>query len=63
MEYVPSRSLQDMLAEDGPLLRPRVAEIGLGVLDALQRRPQGRRAAPRCQAGQRAARPMTAGWC
>jgi serine/threonine protein kinase len=36
MEYVPSRSLQDTLAEDGPFSAVRVAEIGLGVLNALK---------------------------
>lgn len=36
MEYVPSRSLQDVLAKDGPLPPVRVAEIGLGVLGALR---------------------------
>uniref|UniRef100_UPI00351CD2B0 serine/threonine-protein kinase n=1 Tax=Paractinoplanes globisporus TaxID=113565 RepID=UPI00351CD2B0 len=36
MEYVPSRSLQDTLAADGPFNAVRVAEIGLGVLGALR---------------------------
>jgi serine/threonine protein kinase len=36
MEYVPSRSLQDILATDGPLPPARVAEIGLGMLAALR---------------------------
>ena len=36
MEYVPSRSLQDTLAADGPFNPVRAAEIGLGVLDALR---------------------------
>ncbi|HEU4422853.1 MAG TPA: serine/threonine-protein kinase [Pilimelia sp.] len=36
MEYVPSRSLQDVLANDGPLPPKRVAEIGLGMLAALR---------------------------
>ena len=36
MEYVPSRSLQDMLASDGPFPPVRAAEIGLGVLNALR---------------------------
>jgi serine/threonine protein kinase len=36
MEYVPSRSLQDVLANDGPLPARRVAEIGLGMLAALR---------------------------
>src|SRR6188768_905275 len=36
MEYVPSRSLQDVLAEDGPFPAVRAAEIGLGVLNALR---------------------------
>ncbi|HWG98825.1 MAG TPA: protein kinase, partial [Pilimelia sp.] len=36
MEYVPSRSLQEVLAQDGPLPPPRVAEIGLGMLAALR---------------------------
>ncbi|MBE1487003.1 hypothetical protein H4W31_002641 [Plantactinospora soyae] len=35
MEYVPSRSLQDVLAADGPVPATRAAEIGLGVLGAL----------------------------
>src|SRR3954447_13581630 len=35
MEYVPSRSLQQVLREDGPLSPPAVARIGLYVLDAL----------------------------
>ncbi len=36
MEYVPSRSLQDTLAADGPYSPVRTAEIGLGVLNALR---------------------------
>ena len=36
MEYVPSRSLQDRLASDGPFQPVRAAEIGLGVLNALR---------------------------
>src|SRR5262245_9455252 len=36
MEYVPSRSLQDILAADGPFNPVRAAEIGLGVLGALR---------------------------
>jgi hypothetical protein len=36
MEYVASRSLQDVLAQDGPLPARRVAEIGLGMLAALR---------------------------
>ena len=36
MEYVPSRSLQDTLASDGPFPPVRAAEIGLGVLNALR---------------------------
>ncbi|AGZ46123.1 Serine/threonine protein kinase [Actinoplanes friuliensis DSM 7358] len=36
MEYVPSRSLQDILAADGPFAPVRAAEIGLGVLNALR---------------------------
>ncbi|HEX5204796.1 MAG TPA: protein kinase, partial [Actinoplanes sp.] len=36
MEYVPSRSLQDTLAADGPFSPVRAAEIGLGVLGALR---------------------------
>src|SRR5207248_4683065 len=36
MEYVPSRSLHQVIAEDGPLPPRRVAEIGLGVLGALR---------------------------
>ncbi|MFC6014941.1 protein kinase [Plantactinospora solaniradicis] len=35
MEYIPSRSLQDVLASDGPVSATRAAEIGLGVLGAL----------------------------
>ncbi|GAA4567194.1 hypothetical protein GCM10023176_18820 [Micromonospora coerulea] len=36
MEYVPSRSLQDTLAEDGPVSSAKAVEIGLGVLGALK---------------------------
>ncbi|NJP32718.1 serine/threonine-protein kinase [Micromonospora thermarum] len=36
MEYVPSKSLQDTLAEDGPVSPARAVEIGLGVLAALK---------------------------
>ncbi|HLL69323.1 MAG TPA: protein kinase [Micromonosporaceae bacterium] len=36
MEYVPSRSLHDVIRADGPLDPERVAEIGLGVLAALR---------------------------
>ncbi|SCL55034.1 serine/threonine protein kinase [Micromonospora citrea] len=36
MEYVPSKSLQDTLAEDGPVSPARAVEIGLGVLGALK---------------------------
>ncbi|MFJ6195176.1 protein kinase [Micromonospora sp. NPDC092111] len=36
MEYVASRSLQDTLAEDGPVPPARAVEIGLGVLGALK---------------------------
>ncbi|GIF10870.1 serine/threonine protein kinase [Actinoplanes teichomyceticus] len=36
MEYVPSRSLQDTIAADGPFNPVRAAEIGLGVLNALK---------------------------
>src|SRR5690349_1235625 len=36
MEYVPSRSLQDVLAADGPFPPVRAAEMGLGVLNALR---------------------------
>ena len=36
MEYVPSRSLQKVVDEDGPLEPLRVAEIGLAVLGALR---------------------------
>jgi serine/threonine protein kinase len=36
MEYVASRSLQDVLAIDGPVSQHRAAEIGLGVLGALR---------------------------
>ncbi|MGW1446850.1 serine/threonine-protein kinase [Micromonospora sp. NPDC002411] len=35
MEYVASKSLQDTLAEDGPVSVARTVEIGLGVLGAL----------------------------
>ncbi len=35
MEYVPSRSLQDVIDESGPLSPLRVAEIGLAMLDGL----------------------------
>lgn len=35
MEYVASKSLQDTLAEDGPVTPARAVEIGLGVLGAL----------------------------
>lgn len=36
MEYVPSRSLQEVIQEDGPLPVERVAQIGLSVLYALR---------------------------
>ncbi|BCB79945.1 hypothetical protein GCM10022251_08660 [Phytohabitans flavus] len=36
MEYVPSRSLQDALASDGPVSPTRAAEIGIGMLGALR---------------------------
>lgn len=36
MEYVPSRSLQDVLAQDGPVSATRAAEIGIGMLGALR---------------------------
>ncbi|MEV0730790.1 protein kinase [Polymorphospora sp. NPDC050346] len=36
MEYVPSRSLQDVLASDGPVTPARAVEIGIGVLGALR---------------------------
>ncbi|MEV6932261.1 protein kinase [Dactylosporangium sp. NPDC051485] len=36
MEYVPSRSLDQVIRTDGPLEPRRVAEIGLAVLDALR---------------------------
>src|SRR3954454_3292889 len=36
LEHVPSRSLQEVLAADGPLEPRRVAEIGLAVLAALE---------------------------
>ncbi|WBB65007.1 serine/threonine protein kinase [Micromonospora sp. WMMD812] len=36
MEYVPSKSLQDTLAESGPVTPARAIEIGLGVLGALK---------------------------
>lgn len=35
MEYVASRSLQDAIAEDGPVSPAKAVEIGLGVLGAL----------------------------
>lgn len=36
MEYVPSRSLQDVLAKEGPIDPVQAARIGLGVLSALR---------------------------
>ncbi|MEV4118429.1 serine/threonine-protein kinase [Micromonospora sp. NPDC049645] len=36
MEYVPSRTLQDVVDAEGPLEPARAARIGLAVLDALQ---------------------------
>ncbi|MFJ8576963.1 protein kinase [Micromonospora sp. NPDC093277] len=36
MEYVPSKSLQDVLAEDGPVSSAKAVQIGLGVLGALK---------------------------
>ncbi|SCL27509.1 Serine/threonine protein kinase [Micromonospora nigra] len=36
MEYVESKSLQDTLADDGPVPAARAVEIGLGVLGALK---------------------------
>jgi eukaryotic-like serine/threonine-protein kinase len=36
MEYVASRSLQDVLADEGPLPPARVVDIGLGMLGALR---------------------------
>ncbi|MGN9912015.1 serine/threonine-protein kinase [Phytohabitans sp. LJ34] len=36
MEYVASRSLQDVLAHDGPVSPARAAEIGIGMLGALR---------------------------
>ncbi|SBT51858.1 serine/threonine-protein kinase [Micromonospora auratinigra] len=36
MEYVPSKSLQDIIAEDGPVSSAKAVEIGLGVLGALK---------------------------
>ncbi|MEH0935254.1 serine/threonine-protein kinase [Micromonospora psammae] len=36
MEYVASKSLQDTLAEDGPVSPAKAVEIGLGVLGALK---------------------------
>ncbi|KAB1904871.1 serine/threonine-protein kinase [Micromonospora sp. AMSO31t] len=36
MEYVPSKSLQDTIAEDGPVSAAKAVEIGLGVLGALK---------------------------
>ncbi|MFI0792816.1 protein kinase [Micromonospora rubida] len=35
MEYVPSKSLQDILAEDGPVSLAKAIDVGLGVLGAL----------------------------
>ncbi|MFG1712270.1 protein kinase [Micromonospora sp. NPDC049203] len=35
MEYVASKSLQDTIAEDGPVTPAKAVEIGLGVLNAL----------------------------
>jgi hypothetical protein len=35
MEYVPSRSLHEIIANDGPLSPPQVARIGLAILGAL----------------------------
>ena len=35
MEYVPARSLQDVIDESGPLPPPQVASIGLAMLDGL----------------------------
>ncbi|WP_320065833.1 serine/threonine-protein kinase [Micromonospora sp. RTGN7] len=35
MEYVPSKSLQDILADEGPVSQAKTIEIGLGVLGAL----------------------------
>ncbi|KKK06619.1 serine/threonine-protein kinase [Micromonospora sp. HK10] len=36
MEYVPSKSLQDTIAEDGPVSAAKAVQIGLGVLGALK---------------------------
>ncbi|OON32266.1 MULTISPECIES: serine/threonine protein kinase [unclassified Micromonospora] len=36
MEYVASKSLQDTIAEDGPVTSAKAVEIGLGVLGALK---------------------------
>jgi hypothetical protein len=36
MEYLPSRSLHEVISTDGPLPPARVAEIGLGILAALR---------------------------
>ncbi|MDG4828567.1 serine/threonine-protein kinase [Solwaraspora sp. WMMD1047] len=36
MEYVPSRSLHDVIESDGPMPPRRVAELGLALLDALR---------------------------
>ena len=36
MEYVPSKSLQDTITEDGPVSPAKAVEIGLGVLAALK---------------------------
>ena len=56
MEYVPSRSLAQAIREFGPMSPERAARVGLAMVDALSRRARRRRAAPRCQARQRAAR-------
>ena len=49
MQLVESRSLGTVIKQDGPLPPERVAEIGLAVLDALQRAHEAGRAAPRRQ--------------
>ncbi|MFR9776943.1 protein kinase domain-containing protein [Micromonospora sp. MS34] len=36
MEYVPSKSLQDAISEDGPVSPAKAVQIGLGVLGALK---------------------------
>ena len=55
MELVRSRSLYQVIREDGPVPPRRAAEIGLAVLAALRAAHAAGVLAPRCQAGQRAA--------